>query len=354
MLPGHFRRCPVVREGGVEPPRPCGHWNLNPARLPIPPPAHLGVAASGLHLFGATAWRHLKISTPRRVGSHPFVSGARQANKEVGRGPAPAGADTPDRGRPRPERCGEDVRQQERGARETAPTRARPRCRTRTRSLPCLMAALPVPQSVDGARASTTGPAHGVSEWTAGATHRTWRTAPHRPRPARVAAADRGRTRQPQPAVTCGVAPGPPLPRLHHPVPGDALPRDIGRPTDEARSGRPAPRPGTPRSLHRRAARFCLTPAPEHRAPPPRRRPPASAGSEPTTVGSPEPTVTARHPQATAGPAAPPPGAAAGPRPRPAPEPQGPNPGALAPHTPAPCRVRDTVHRAPLRSVWEM
>jgi hypothetical protein len=30
----------LVREGGVEPPRPCGHWNLNPARLPIPPPAH--------------------------------------------------------------------------------------------------------------------------------------------------------------------------------------------------------------------------------------------------------------------------------------------------------------------------
>src|SRR5690606_22877271 len=39
----HFRRCSLVREGGVEPPRPCGHWNLNPARLPIPPPAHLGV-----------------------------------------------------------------------------------------------------------------------------------------------------------------------------------------------------------------------------------------------------------------------------------------------------------------------
>ena len=31
---------PSVREGGVEPPRPFGHWNLNPARLPIPPPAH--------------------------------------------------------------------------------------------------------------------------------------------------------------------------------------------------------------------------------------------------------------------------------------------------------------------------
>src|SRR6266513_4817920 len=24
----------VVREGGFEPPRPCGHWDLNPARLP--------------------------------------------------------------------------------------------------------------------------------------------------------------------------------------------------------------------------------------------------------------------------------------------------------------------------------
>ena len=33
-------RCLAVREGGVEPPRPFGHWNLNPARLPIPPPAH--------------------------------------------------------------------------------------------------------------------------------------------------------------------------------------------------------------------------------------------------------------------------------------------------------------------------
>ena len=34
-------RCPetshTVREGGVEPPRPFGHWHLKPARLPIPP-----------------------------------------------------------------------------------------------------------------------------------------------------------------------------------------------------------------------------------------------------------------------------------------------------------------------------
>ena len=27
----------TVRKRGLEPPRPCGHWNLNPARLPIPP-----------------------------------------------------------------------------------------------------------------------------------------------------------------------------------------------------------------------------------------------------------------------------------------------------------------------------
>ena len=27
----------LVGEGGLEPPRPYGHRNLNPARLPIPP-----------------------------------------------------------------------------------------------------------------------------------------------------------------------------------------------------------------------------------------------------------------------------------------------------------------------------
>jgi DNA-binding transcriptional regulator of glucitol operon len=30
----------IVRKGGLEPPRPEGHWNLNPGRLPIPPLAH--------------------------------------------------------------------------------------------------------------------------------------------------------------------------------------------------------------------------------------------------------------------------------------------------------------------------
>src|SRR6185312_2332389 len=30
----------LVRKGGFEPPRPFGHWTLNPARLPVPPLPH--------------------------------------------------------------------------------------------------------------------------------------------------------------------------------------------------------------------------------------------------------------------------------------------------------------------------
>lgn len=36
-----FHKHPSVREGGLEPPRPCGHWHLKPARLPIPPLAQI-------------------------------------------------------------------------------------------------------------------------------------------------------------------------------------------------------------------------------------------------------------------------------------------------------------------------
>ena len=36
----------LVREGGVEPPRPHGHTDLNRARLPIPPLAHVSYSVS--------------------------------------------------------------------------------------------------------------------------------------------------------------------------------------------------------------------------------------------------------------------------------------------------------------------
>lgn len=65
-----------VREGGVEPPRPCGHWNLNPARLPIPPPAHwvcLPVPAlsgwplpTSRTLARRTGWVHIPSRPPAR------------------------------------------------------------------------------------------------------------------------------------------------------------------------------------------------------------------------------------------------------------------------------------------------
>lgn len=73
---------PSVREGGVEPPRPFGHWNLNPARLPIPPPAHwVCLPASALSgwplptcrtLARRTGWVHIPspgpLTSPRAAG----------------------------------------------------------------------------------------------------------------------------------------------------------------------------------------------------------------------------------------------------------------------------------------------
>ena len=47
----------LVREGGVEPPRPHGHTDLNRARLPIPPLAHVsyGVSPQATHKTIRTA-----------------------------------------------------------------------------------------------------------------------------------------------------------------------------------------------------------------------------------------------------------------------------------------------------------
>ncbi len=82
----------MVREGGVEPPRPCGHWNLNPARLPIPPPAHWVCPPAPAIVVLAPSDIE-KISTVPRVGSHPFPvrSGAvlPQARPPLCAGPRP-------------------------------------------------------------------------------------------------------------------------------------------------------------------------------------------------------------------------------------------------------------------------
>src|SRR5690606_36096296 len=55
-----------------EPPRPCGHWNLNPARLPIPPPAHW-VCPRALVPWGPAPSDTQNISTLVGVDSHPFA-----------------------------------------------------------------------------------------------------------------------------------------------------------------------------------------------------------------------------------------------------------------------------------------
>ena len=70
-----------MREGGVEPPRPCGHWNLNPARLPIPPPAHwVCLPAPALSarplptprtLARRTGWIHIASRRAPPPGHHP-------------------------------------------------------------------------------------------------------------------------------------------------------------------------------------------------------------------------------------------------------------------------------------------
>src|SRR3546814_10924289 len=39
----------LVSEGGLEPPRPYGHWHLKPARLPIPPLRRGGGDGSASH-----------------------------------------------------------------------------------------------------------------------------------------------------------------------------------------------------------------------------------------------------------------------------------------------------------------
>lgn len=108
---------PSVREGGVEPPRPFGHWNLNPARLPIPPPAHwVCLPASALSgwplptcrtLARRTGWVHIPfpgaLTSPSTAGPRtdrpgsPRRAGCRRPGARLTRTPS---ARRPPSGRP--------------------------------------------------------------------------------------------------------------------------------------------------------------------------------------------------------------------------------------------------------------
>lgn len=91
LEPGGLR---LVREGGVEPPRPCGHWNLNPARLPIPPPAHW-VCPPAPCPCGLAPSDTQNISTLAGVGSHRFPGGSRRPGRSSDPGRRPADVRSP-------------------------------------------------------------------------------------------------------------------------------------------------------------------------------------------------------------------------------------------------------------------
>src|SRR5690606_7166444 len=42
------RKSPLVPRTGIEPARPCGHWSLKPARLPISPPGQIKISLNRL------------------------------------------------------------------------------------------------------------------------------------------------------------------------------------------------------------------------------------------------------------------------------------------------------------------
>ena len=70
----------MVREGGVEPPCPCGHTDLNRARLPIPPLArctsswHAGHENDKLHVVTAVQGDYAEGLGVRRMDVVPSRS----------------------------------------------------------------------------------------------------------------------------------------------------------------------------------------------------------------------------------------------------------------------------------------
>lgn len=112
----------VVREGGVEPPRPCGHWNLNPARLPIPPPAHWVCPRASAPCGGRCLPTSRRLARPGPWIHIAFPTRSRRGRERprTGAGPCPS----PPRPRHRPAPTGID----------RAPTALRPRPPVRDRT----------------------------------------------------------------------------------------------------------------------------------------------------------------------------------------------------------------------------
>ena len=71
-----FRRETLVRKEGVEPPRPCGHRILSPARLPVPPLPHSsyytkeGAANHARSNPGETNLREWQVRETRSFGAN--------------------------------------------------------------------------------------------------------------------------------------------------------------------------------------------------------------------------------------------------------------------------------------------
>src|SRR5690242_18482156 len=77
----------MVREGGLEPPHPCEYWHLKPARLPIPPLAHVRMHRS------ASSHESLTSRSPQhhsRPGSCPRTERMPRGASVIPQSPTPA------------------------------------------------------------------------------------------------------------------------------------------------------------------------------------------------------------------------------------------------------------------------
>ena len=78
----------VVREGGLEPPHPCEYWHLKPARLPIPPLAHVWMhrsASNHERLTSRGAQHHSRPPSPGEPerSAAPAASGMQEVRPDT-------------------------------------------------------------------------------------------------------------------------------------------------------------------------------------------------------------------------------------------------------------------------------